>query len=75
MKSVFLILYLWHGGTRGGPAITVAPMPSLAACQQVGTQAKTLADSQPREHEREGWGIASEGDFRPAVFRCIEVLR
>ena len=76
-KAVFLVLYLWHGGSRGGPALTVASMPSLAVCEAVGAAAKALVDRQPKDHERRDWltTAASEGLGVPAVYRCIEVPR
>lgn len=72
MKTVYLILYLYHshwGGSAstGGPSITVAPMPSLAACEAVGTQAKSLADSRIPDVGGNIWRSI------PAVYRCIEV--
>lgn len=42
MKSVFLVMYLWHTwayGTYAGlgdPALTITPMPSKAICESVG---------------------------------------
>lgn len=44
-KSVFLIMYLWHTAgsgqsSIGGPAMTVAQMPSLTVCEKVGAVAE-----------------------------------
>lgn len=64
MKTVYLILYLYHsqwGGSAstGGPSIAITQMPSLVACEAVGAQAKTLADSRIPAVD--------------AAYRCIEV--
>ena len=82
MQVVYLILYLWHagsfvttsgGGANGGPVLTLQQMPSMAACEAVGTSAKGLADSQrqsaPAGIRSDSPGLASP----PAVYRCIEV--
>lgn len=73
MKSVFLIMYLWHtaGGGQssvGGPAMTITPMPSLVVCEKVGVVVKAFADQQapPAIY----WANHSA---KPAEFRCIEV--
>ena len=73
-KSVFLIMYLWHtaGSSQssiGGPAITVAQMPSLTVCEKVGAEAKAFADQ--RAIPKNYW--AGNHATRPAEFRCIEV--
>ncbi len=73
MKSVFVIMYLWHTAgsgqsSIGGPAMTVAQMPSLTVCEKVGAVAKAFADRQavPANY----W---SNLHSAPAEFRCIEV--
>lgn len=70
MKHVFLIMYLWHrdgvGNWQvGGPAATVTPMPSIAVCEVVGSQAKTFFDARLNKTPLSGG--------TPTVFRCVEV--
>ncbi len=82
MKTVFLILYLWHAdrvdvygyrersvGLNGGPVLKIEAMPSLRACEAVGAAAKALADQM--QHG------ANPADDRglPAVYRCVEVAK
>jgi len=68
MKVVYLILYLFHDR---GPAISIAPMPSIAVCESVGAEAKRFADERPNgPRALPDW--AYRGD-RLAVYRCIEV--
>jgi hypothetical protein len=74
MKSVFLIMYLWHtaGGGQssiGGPAMTVVPMPSLVVCEKVGAVAKAFADQ--RGIPKNFW--SGNAATLPAEYRCIEV--
>lgn len=73
MKSVFLIMYLWHTAgsgqsSIGGPAMTVAQMPSLTVCEKVGAEAKAFTDRQavPKNYWSNLYSV-------PAEFRCIEV--
>lgn len=79
MKTVYLILYLWHtqgsGGWHdcaqmGGPSMSIAPMPSLSVCEEVGRHAKELADQQGT---RRSASLATGTLSEPAVYRCIEV--
>ena len=87
---MFLIMYLWNAASRcesgncahaaGGPALQVVPMPSIAACEAVGSSAKQMIDAlRPapvpaaggnRRFERSDW-IAMESP--PTAFRCVEV--
>jgi hypothetical protein len=76
VKTVFLILYLWHAdkihdgeagrssgvgvGMNGGPVLKIEPMPSLKSCESVGVAVKLLVDMQ-------------EHSTKAAVYRCIEV--
>lgn len=47
MKTVFLVMYLWHtwapgaNAGHGGPALTVTPMPSKEICEKVGEMLST----------------------------------
>jgi hypothetical protein len=70
---VYLILYLWHAagignGGAGGFALTIMPMPSIAACEKVGSAAKLMADDELRG----GWG-GQPSRSRPTAYRCIAV--
>lgn len=76
MKTVFLILYLWHSdqtshhfhydnnraGMNGGPVLRIERMESLRQCDAVGKEVKNLADAQPHGTE-------------PVAYRCIEVSK
>lgn len=79
MKAVFLVLYLWHGAKEGyaglgGPQLVVQAMPSLAACEAVGSAAKQLADnSRPYPAESYHGDLYRSSVAIPAVYRCVEV--
>ena len=81
MKTVFLILYLYHGvyangagKATGGPALTITQMPSLSACEVAGSAAKGLVDAARVDPaEKESFYALLRGQF--AVYRCIEVAK
>lgn len=86
MKTVFLIVYLWHAsgagdysGGSGGPALTIAQMPSLAACEVVGRVAKETVDQNGPEYPNAGAIGRYEPPFRftvkPSAYRCVEVAK
>jgi hypothetical protein len=81
MKTIFLILYFWHADAGikrnpttdslamlGGASLQIHAMPSMAACELVGSTAKALADKG-----------APAGDLPaiprlslPLSYRCVE---
>ena len=81
MKTIFLILYFWHADAGikrnvhddslamlGGASLQIHTMPSMAACELVGSTAKALADKG-----------APAGDLPaiprlslPLSYRCVE---
>lgn len=78
----FLILHLWHAdhfqqSATGGPSLAIAPMPSLAVCEQVGAAAKKFADEERNEQRGDSFWIETVGPHAnaslPAAFRCIAV--
>lgn len=79
MKYVYLVLWLWHNNyngnaSTGGPAVTVAPMPSLAVCEKVGAEVKARFDSQaPPNIPRWYVDISKTWHREPARFYCVEV--
>ncbi len=74
-KSVFLILYLWHSVTamhysRGGPAISITPMPNLNVCEIVGKSAKEVFD-RCSVHS----SYTDNNDFWATQYKCVEVSK
>jgi len=74
MKTIFLIVYLWHewgGGnaSTGGPSLSITPMPSWSICDKAGRAAKEFADAQKAPTA----GFLSAWVAHPASYRCVEI--
>lgn len=81
MKTVYLVLYLWHAAREGnaglgGPQLTIQPMPSVQVCEAVGAAAKALADAQRPYPAADFRSPPPDGTYRanyspPAAYRCV----
>lgn len=60
MKTVYLVLFLWHHTYHGSPTLTLTPMLSLAACEAAGAFVAELVKDAPPNNNLLRW-------------RCIEV--
>ncbi len=60
MKTVYLMLFLWHNTYHGSPSLTMTPMPSLAACEVAGFFAAELVKDAPPNNNILRW-------------RCVEI--
>jgi len=77
-------MYLWNAAARcnagscahaaGGQAFQMVAMPSLAACEAVGSAAKQMIDQyRPDPTGIRAWSQVFESP--PTVFRCVEIAK